>query len=57
MEGEDPGVIPVVTDDPQKLAVIPGADAYEFFEVRRKTKANAWVNLVTLKRFQIEGRF
>ena len=57
MKGEDVGVIPVVTEDPQKLAVIPGEDAYEFFEGRRKTKANAWVNLVTLKRFWLEGYF
>ena len=50
MKGEDAGVIPVVTKDPQTVAAIPGADAYEFFEECRKTKASAWVNQVTLKR-------
>ena len=53
MKGEDACVIPVVTEDPQKLAALTGADAYEYFEGHRNAKASAWVNQVTLRRFQI----
>lgn len=49
--GEAPMVIPVVTDDPQGLAGLPTADAYEYFygpggAVERDPK---WVNEVTLR--------
>lgn len=49
MNGEEPGMVPVVTNEPHGIAVIPSIEAYEYFKGREK-KANAWVNHVTMRR-------
>lgn len=54
MRGENPGVIPVVTDDAHGVSALPGADACEFFEGHRQKKASGWVNQVTIKRFHLQ---
>jgi len=50
MKREQPGMIPIVTNDPHGMAISPDPESYEFFE-RWRGKAPAWVNQVTLKRF------
>jgi hypothetical protein len=50
MKSEQPGMIPLVTNDPHGIAVSPDPESYEFFE-RWGGKAPAWANQVTLKRF------
>lgn len=54
MRGENPGVIPVVTDDAHGVSALPGAEAYEFFEGHRQRRASGWVNQVTIKRFHLQ---
>lgn len=53
MRGEAAGVVPVVTEDPHGMSAVPGMGPFEFFEEGRKTKAPAWVNQVTIKRFRL----
>ena len=48
MRGEQPTMIPVVTEDPHGMAAVPGIAAQRYFEGSRQ-KAPAWVNQVTLK--------
>ena len=53
MRGEAAGVVPVATDEPHGMSALPGLGPFEFFEEARKTKAPSWVNLVTIKRFDL----
>jgi uncharacterized protein len=50
MRGEEPGIIPVVTNDPQGQSAIAGLHSYEFFEGARQNRATSWENKVTIRR-------
>jgi hypothetical protein len=50
MRGEEPGIVPVVTNDPQGQSAVPGMLSYNFFEGARQNRARSWENKVTIRR-------
>ncbi len=51
MNGAEGGVVPVVTNEPQGQAALPGLQAYEFFTGKQAKRATTWENKVTIRRF------
>jgi uncharacterized protein len=47
--GKDPGMIPVVAEDPLGAAVLPTADSWKWFTETGNTRAPSWHNEVTLR--------
>jgi hypothetical protein len=47
--GQDPVMVPVVTDDPLGVAVLPTADSFEWFTETGRSRAPSWRNDVTLR--------
>jgi fermentation-respiration switch protein FrsA (DUF1100 family) len=47
--GKEPGMIPVVSEDPLGAAVLPTADSWQWFSETGKTRAPSWENAVTLR--------
>ena len=47
--GKEPGMIPVVCEDPMGMAVLPTADSWKWFSETAKTRAPSWQNEVTLR--------
>jgi hypothetical protein len=52
-KGEAPRMIPVVSSDPADPAVLPTADAWQWFHETGKTRAPAWRNEVTLRSVEL----
>jgi fermentation-respiration switch protein FrsA (DUF1100 family) len=52
-KGEAPGMISVVSPDPADPAVLPTADAWQWFSETGKTRAPAWRNEVTLRSVEL----
>jgi uncharacterized protein len=48
-QGKDPGMIPVVAEDPTAPCALPTPDSWEWFSETGKTRAPAWRNEVTLR--------
>lgn len=57
MKGEEPAVVPVVTNDPQGQAALPGLEAYEFFMGAKAKRATTWENKVTIRRSSFHPLF
>lgn len=60
--GEEPAMMPVVTEDPTAPAALPTPDSYEFFTRTQRDRAPAWENQVTLRSIELfqgyePGRF
>lgn len=53
MAGEDPIMVPVVTDDPVGAAALPTPDSYEWFTATAEKRAPAWRNEVTLRSLEM----
>lgn len=51
--GEAPSMIPVVSPDPAGPAVLPTADAWQWFHETGKTRAPAWRNEVTVRSVEL----
>jgi fermentation-respiration switch protein FrsA (DUF1100 family) len=47
--GKEPGMIPVVSEDPLGAAVLPTADSWQWFSETGNTRAPSWENAVTLR--------
>jgi fermentation-respiration switch protein FrsA (DUF1100 family) len=47
--GKEPGMIPVVAEDPMAPAVLPTPDSYKWFTETGNTRAPSWHNEVTLR--------
>jgi uncharacterized protein len=47
--GKEPGMIPVVAEDPLGTAVLPTPDSWQWFTETAKTRAPSWHNAVTLR--------
>jgi len=47
--GKEPGMIPVVAEDPLGTAVLPTPDSWQWFTETGKTRAPSWHNAVTLR--------
>ncbi|HEV8627129.1 MAG TPA: alpha/beta fold hydrolase [Acidimicrobiia bacterium] len=47
--GKEPGMIPVVAEDPLGAAVLPTPDSYQWFTETGNTRAPSWHNAVTLR--------
>ena len=47
--GKEPGMIPVVSEDPLGPAVLPTPDSWQWFSETGKTRAPSWHNAVTLR--------
>ena len=52
-EGKDPGMVPVVNDDPLGPAALPTPDSFEWFTETGRTRAPAWRNEVTLRSVEL----
>ena len=52
-EGKAPGMIAVVSDDPNVPCALPTADAYEWMTETAKKRAPAWKNEVTLRSLEM----
>ena len=50
MRGDEPMTVPVVTDEPNGMASLPGMEAFEWF-TSHTIKAPKWENKVTLRRY------
>jgi uncharacterized protein len=60
--GEQPAMMPVVSEDPMAPAALPTADSYEFFTRTGRDRAPSWENHVTLRSIELfqgyePGRF
>jgi uncharacterized protein len=47
--GKEPGMIPVVCEDPMGVAVLPTADSWQWFTETGNTRAPSWHNATTLR--------
>jgi fermentation-respiration switch protein FrsA (DUF1100 family) len=47
--GKEPGMIPVVAEDPLGMAVLPTPDSWQWFTETGNTRAPSWHNEVTLR--------
>jgi uncharacterized protein len=47
--GKEPGMIPVVCEDPMGVAVLPTADSWQWFTETGNTRAPSWHNTTTLR--------
>jgi fermentation-respiration switch protein FrsA (DUF1100 family) len=48
-EGKEPGMIPVVAEDPLAPCVLPTPDSWQWFSETGKTRAPSWRNEVTVR--------
>jgi dienelactone hydrolase len=53
LAGEDPVMVPVVTDDPTGVAALPTPDSFEWFTATAEKRAPAWENQVTLRTLEM----
>lgn len=51
--GQPPGMIPVVSEDPAGLAVLPTPDSWQWFTETGRTRAPAWENEVTIRSVEL----
>lgn len=56
MKGGQPQMLPVISEDPFKPAVLPTADAYSF-TMRFVDQARTWRNEVTLRSMELAGAY
>lgn len=49
LRGEEPVMVPVVTDDPAGTAALPTQDSFDFFTTTSEKRAPSWRNEVTLR--------
>jgi cephalosporin-C deacetylase-like acetyl esterase len=56
-QGKEPGMVPVVSDDPMVPAALPTPDSFSWFTETGRARASSWRNEVTLRSVEMLSEY